>query len=104
MMSNPTLENIMIGEATFQKFSTELKTFGFIVSPEHGIDPTTGQITYVSVTADASVDWVAARGVFARLNAANILIGVGSNLRRHIWDGVNNGAIKLRDFELRRSR
>jgi len=99
-MSSP-LENIQTGEAVFQRFAAELRALGFTVNEDHGIDPITGKVVYMSVSADASVDWVAAQGVFARLSAANVLIGVGSSLRRTIWEGINNGAIKLHDFGFR---
>ena len=95
-----------VGEATFQQFAAELKAAGFDVHPEHDIDPVTGRVTYVSVRlSNPSVFYTTkALGVFTRLNAANVLIGIGSDIRNHLWSGVSNGTIKLNDFGFRRTR
>jgi hypothetical protein len=101
-MSSSQLENVKIGEAAFQRFAAQLKALGFTVSEDHGIDPATGMIAYMSVTiGDAKINWVEAQATFAQINAANIMIGVGTNLRRDLYTGVNNGSIKLHDFGFR---
>ena len=103
-MSSQTseLENVKIGEAAFQRFTAQLKALGFTVSEDHGIDPATGMVAYMSVTVDnAKINWIEAQAVFAQINAANIMIGVGSSLRRDLYLGVNNGSIKLHDFGFR---
>ena len=96
-----SLENVQIGEAAFKRFSAEFRAAGFNVGEEHLIDPATGQVTYMTVSADTNVNWTEARAIFARLNAANISIGIGSSLRLRLWEGVNSGAIKLHDFGFR---
>ena len=96
------MQNVKVGEATFQQFAAELRTLGFNVGEDHGIDPATGMIAYVSVSVtDDNINWLAAQAVFAKLNAANVMIGIGSSLRRDLYAGVNSGAIKLHDFGFR---
>jgi len=95
------MANVKTGEATFQRFAAELKALGFQVSADHAIDPATGQIAYMSVTSDSNINWAAAQAVFAKLNNANVMIGVGSQLRRDLYAGINSGAIKLHDFGFR---
>jgi hypothetical protein len=98
------LENVKAGEALYQQFAGELRAAGYDVSDEHGIDPETGQIAYMSVSANGSANWEVARAIFIRMNAANINIGIGSSLRARLWEGINSGAIKLHDFGFRRSK
>ena len=100
-MGNQTA-NIQTGEAAFQRFAAQLKALGFNVSEDHGIDPATGMVAYMSVTiGDTKINWVEAQAAFVQINAANIMIGVGSSLRRDLYTAVNNGSIKLHDFGFR---
>ena len=96
-------ENMTKGETTFRKFAEELRAAGFGVGEVHMIDPHTGQITYMSVTIDNPTAWrqAEAETIFRKLSAANVTLAIGSTLRRQLWDGVNNGAIKLHDFGFR---
>jgi hypothetical protein len=58
---------------------------------------------YLSVAVTGSkVDWAEAKVVFAKLNAANVAIGIGSSLRVSLWEGINNGTIKPHDFGFRK--
>jgi hypothetical protein len=93
-------KNLQIGEAAFQRFAEELKIAGVKVSEEHGIDLTTGKITFVSAFATNAVENALISAAITRLGAVNITVGVAADLRERLRN-ADASAFKLQDFGFR---